>query len=90
MRTKTKAQAGAAAGAIMLRGLRRIRREKGIKVKDAAAELHVSRQAYMSWEKGEGFPNKKNLIALLEYFGCEMEDLFRADPETDEEGDTWS
>ena len=66
-----------AASATMLCGLRRLRKAAGLSQAQAAGALRVSRQSYNSWENMRALPTATNVLALLDLFGCPIEDLYR-------------
>lgn len=55
--------------------LRKIRKEKGKKLKDVAAALSVALRTYQGYEGGTNEPNIEKLIALADYFDVSLDYL---------------
>ena len=56
--------------------LEELRKERGIKQEELAAELEVSRQTIGSFEKGRYNPSILLAFKLSKYFGLKIEDIF--------------
>ena len=77
MRTSTQIETAPVASAIMLHGLRGIRKRAGLTQREAAAALNVSRQSYCNWEALRAMPAAKNMIAILTLFDCTIDELYQ-------------
>lgn len=55
--------------------LRELRTERDLSQEELARALNLSRQSIISLERGEYLPSSPVLLALMEYFGCPIEQL---------------
>lgn len=67
--------------------LRQLRRahfitKKGMTAEDLAKAIGRNRTAIMRWERGETSPGSTDALAISQYFGIPVEDLFY-DPEAE-------
>ena len=49
--------------------------EKGLLMREVAAEVNVLEHTFFGWMRGERQPSAYALYRLARYFGCTMEDL---------------
>lgn len=77
MRTSARIETAPTASAIMLHGLRGIRKRAGLSQREAAAALNVSRQSYCYWETLRTMPSARNIIAILALFDCKLDELYQ-------------
>ena len=61
--------------------LEELRKERGIKQEELAAELEVSRQTIGSLENGRYNPSILLAFKLSKYFGLKIEDIFTYEEE---------
>ena len=52
-----------------------LRTEKGLSIRQAAAQLEIPYNTYLSYEKGTKEPGISELIAIADYFGCTVDRL---------------
>lgn len=60
--------------------LQQIREERNLMQKDVAADLHISRSAYSSYETGAREPSLDMLVKLADYFCVSIDDLLSHHP----------
>ena len=60
--------------------LQQIREERGLKQKDVAADLNISRSTYSSYETGAREPSLDMLIKIADYFGLSIDDMLSHHP----------
>lgn len=65
--------------------LEEIRKERGLKQEELAAELEVSRQTVGSLENGRYNPSILLAFKIARYFGLRIEDIFIYEAEINEE-----
>lgn len=65
--------------------LRRVREEKGVSMKKAAADLGIPYTTYLSYEYGRREPNIEMLLKLANYYGTTTDDLLGIKKETSED-----
>lgn len=58
-----------------MNGLRKIRKEKGLTLKQVSKEVNLSVAVLSRYERGERFPKKKALEQLAKFFECTIDDL---------------
>lgn len=63
-----------------LRGLRALRKARGMSQEDLATALGVRQGTVSAWEKGINFPRASVLVALAALLECTLEELLR-DPD---------
>ena len=60
--------------------LRKLRTVKGLRQDDVAKEIGLTRRSYISYEKGEAKPRKKEIyVKLADVLGCDVEYIFPVD-----------
>lgn len=52
------------------------RAKRNLLQKDLADAIKAHQTSVSAWEKQKGQPRPAQVIKLLDYFGCKMEDLF--------------
>lgn len=65
------------------RKMRRIRKQRGIAVSDAAQCLGVSKDAWYMWELGKRTPQVDMAIRIARLLGVSVEDIFADDTSRD-------
>ena len=58
-----------------MNGLRKIRKEKGLTLKQVSKEVNLSVAVLSRYERGERFPKKKALEQLAKFFKCTIDEL---------------
>ena len=56
-----------------------LRKQRGLSQEELAYKLGVARQTISKWELGDATPDFKNLMAICEYFGIELEYILSND-----------
>lgn len=56
--------------------LRRLRKERGLYQSDVAASLNVAQPTVASWENGTRIPDADKILALADYFGVSIDEIF--------------
>lgn len=56
--------------------LRRIRREKGISIKELASAVGVAEMTIYRYERGWRIPDAKCALKIASMLGCTVDDLF--------------
>ena len=65
--------------------LRRIREEKGVSMKKAAADMGIPYTTYLSYEYGRREPSIEMLLKLSDYFQVSTDELLGINKETPED-----
>lgn len=52
------------------------RKKAKLSQRDVAKLMNISQPHYWSWEKGDYYPNAKQIIQLCKIFNCTPNDLF--------------
>ena len=55
--------------------LKELREEKGLSMRQAAADLEIPYNTYSLFERGEREPNIATLIKMADYFNCSLDRL---------------
>lgn len=71
-------------GGMLKNRLEEIRKERGLKQEELAAELEVSRQTIGSLENGRYNPSILLAFKIARYFRLQIEDIFIYEEETNE------
>ena len=61
----------------LAKNLQTLRKSHNISQEELANELGISRQAVSKWESGEAYPEIENIVALCDYFSCDIDSLVR-------------
>ena len=58
-----------------MQGLKQMRKERKLTLKDIARGIGCGQAAVSLWERGERFPRKPVLEKLCVFFNCKVDDL---------------
>ncbi len=58
------------------KSLRALRGAKELTLKEASKKLNISISTLLRWEKGETFPNVKEIEKIAEVYDCDQSSIF--------------